>query len=110
VTSVLIVAAGGLLMYRRTQVRELWKKQCRNNLLGIAEPLHCCIPREKGLKPGDPIQPEEVATCILGGKIPKCPSGCEYNIPFVAGGHPTCPYHGDLLRASPNSNQSKQRQ
>jgi hypothetical protein len=106
VTAVLVIAVGGSLVHRHT-LRKSWRKQCRNNLLGIAEPLHCCIPREKGLKPGASIKPEQLATYIWGGRIPKCPSGCEYNIPFVVDGHPTCPYHGDLLATPPTRDETK---
>jgi len=70
---------------------------CLGNLRQIKQPLNCCIPLEKRLKPGDPIAAKDLADFMRNRVIPKCPSGVDYHIPLVAGGHPTCPYHGDLL-------------
>src|SRR5450830_1744234 len=63
---------------------------CLNNLLMINEVLNCCFPMERGLQPGEQIDPKELILYFQGKVIPKCPSGAAYEIPFVAGGHPKC--------------------
>jgi hypothetical protein len=79
---------------------------CLGNLKQIEVPLTCCLPMEHKLKPGDPIAAKDLASFLPHGVIPKCPSGADYRIPLVAGGHPTCPYHGDLLAEDESKSRS----
>ena len=78
------------------------RRACLNNLFILNEPLNCCIPMEQGLQSGQPIDPKIFASYMKGNTIPTFPSGVRYEIPFVANGHPKCPYHGDLLYGIPN--------
>jgi hypothetical protein len=78
------------------------REKCLNNLLQINEPLNCCIPLERKLEAGAEIQKSDLLEYLRGGVLPRCPSGTEYRIAFVAGGRPVCPVHGDLLAGVTN--------
>lgn len=99
--SVVIVLS--LPLWAKAQ-REKQREKCLQHLCEINEPLNCCIPMECKLKPGDPINQKvmHVTDYFRGGVIPRCPSGVDYMIPFVAGGRPVCPMHGDLLAGATN--------
>ena len=93
----LVVAACGLPLMVRAQ-----REKCLERLLQVNEPLNCCIPMEYKLKPGDPIDQKAMPDYFRGRTLPRCPAGADYMIPFVAGGRPVCPRHGDLLAGVTN--------
>jgi len=101
---ILVGACSSILAWRHNNLRN----RCKNNLRQLYCPMDCCVPLEKGLTNGAALDPKDVAQCIKGGKIPKCPCGPEYEIIWVAGGPPPkCPYHGDLLTVISNINDQK---
>lgn len=103
-TLILVGSMIGFLIRRNNHLRN----QCTNNLRQLYHPMHCCVPMEQGLTNGATLNPKDVAQCIKGGKIPKCPCGPEYKIIWVVGGPPPkCPYHGDLLATLSNINDHK---
>lgn len=95
-----LVAAGCVIaVVRFTAWREgVWREQCRTNIMRLYEPMYCCVPMEKGLPLGAPIDMNDVRLFFRDGKLPRCPSGAEYRIvPIVGAAPPTCPYHGVLV-------------
>jgi len=100
----LVVSAGavlfalGFLPSHRLAQQKREQKKCLQYLLQVNEVLNCCVPLEKKMKPGDPIAPNDVLDFMKDRVLPRCPSGCKYLVPYVAGGRPVCPRHGDLLR------------
>jgi hypothetical protein len=69
---------------------------CLMNLNRIDAVLNCAIPVSTGMNSGDPIDPQLVARLMEGGHTAKRPSGVDYIVLFVVGGHPRCPVHGPL--------------
>jgi hypothetical protein len=97
----LAVGAFGLPFLASRQ-REKQRRLCLEHLRQVNQPLNCCIPLENKLKPGDSFDPKLIFDYLKHGVVPHCPAGAEYAIPFVAGGRPVCPIHGDLLAGATN--------
>lgn len=74
------------------------RNECLHRLRQLYAPMECCVPMEKNLSEGAPLEPKDIAPFIKGGQIPKCPCGPEYVVDWKVGGPPPkCPIHGDLL-------------
>jgi hypothetical protein len=72
---------------------------CLNNLRRINEPQICCMPLEKGMAEGDPMDAKEFLQYFQNGALPKCPAGGQYIISYIVGGpYPKCTVHGNLLQ------------
>ena len=78
------------------------RRACLQNLVLINEALNYAIPLTREIKPGTEIPESVFLEYLHSGALPRCPSGTAYRIPFVAGGRPVCPVHGDLLARAAN--------
>lgn len=109
IAAALGACVAGWLVFKPWQERT-WRQKCRHNIIMIHEPMHCCVPMEKGLSFGAHLDMNDVLTYIRGGQLPKCPSGAEYQIdPTVGAAPPTCPYHGVLVTKTEWDQRDKER-
>jgi len=100
VLGVLLVAMIGL-PFCFTIRNANWKRQCLDNLFAIdAAKRSCSLEIKVGI--GGSLPSRKLVSYLKGYKMPRCPSGVEYDVGLV-GVPPKCPYHTELsLSASVN--------
>jgi hypothetical protein len=88
---------GGIKAFRQQEARRQ-RSACLNNIRQLVAPMTCCVPLERRLRDGDPLNPTNVLEYIKGQAMPTCPAGGTYIVTWIVGAsNPVCSFHGDLI-------------